>query len=95
MGLVFLVAVLTVSAAGVPSLLVAEPCGLTEPLGADEGTCLPTCVACGCCTEPAVPKTVVLTGTIDVSVPPAVSPPALSPEFDPRKILHVPKTRLS
>jgi hypothetical protein len=90
-----IVAWLTVSASGLSSLIIPEPCLGYELAGSDPGTCPPTCVTCGCCARGAEP--VVLRAMSAPDVPVCYVPFALPrlPKTDPRAILHVPKLRLA
>lgn len=93
--LVFLVSFLSLGASGVPSLVVPEPCALDEAAGADEGICPPTCVVCGCCAQAAVPMPVTVVSTYHAPVAAHTQRHPLLPDYDPRKILHVPKAFLA
>jgi hypothetical protein len=88
-----IVGLLALSASGVSSLIVAEPCGGYEVAGNPDGACPPTCVTCGCCAQPAesVPIAVQRSGKEAVEDIERLLPPL--PAADPRDILHVPKPR--
>lgn len=90
-----LVALLTFSASGASALVVPEPCTGYELPGSDDGTCPPTCVTCGCCAQAAEPAAVLVIESVQLPV--ADVPPRTPhlPDFDPRDILHVPKSRLA
>ena len=62
-----IVLLLTVSASGIFSLAMSEPCGSTELVGGDSA-CPPTCVTCGCCAQAAEPAMLVLTGSPEAPV---------------------------
>lgn len=93
--LAFIVATLTLSASGLSSLMIAEPCTGNEPPGQSDSACPPTCVTCGCCAQ----------AVEGVAVFVAVSPTGLVidvdavlqglPHAEPRPILHVPKLRVT
>ena len=88
------VALLTISASGAWSLVVAEPCTGYELPGTDDGACPPTCVTCGCCAQAAEPTTLDQTTSPDIAVANLID--ALRPllKTDPRDILHVPRLGL-
>jgi hypothetical protein len=92
--LAIIVGLLTLSASGVSSLVINEPCTGYELAGSDDGACPPTCVTCGCCPQAVEPMTVVLLMSPDIVIAdiPAFLPDL--PRTDPRDILHVPKFRL-
>jgi hypothetical protein len=94
LALAIVVGILTLSASGLSSVLVTEPCSIFELPGTDDGSCPPTCVTCGCCTRAAEPAAM----TTDASPKaPAADPAAFLPRLartDPRDILHVPKPDL-
>ena len=90
--LAVIVALLTLSASGVLSLVVMEPCSATEAAGSGHGVCPPSCVACACCAqavELVVPVPPVSTGDVVIDF---VVPLETLPQADPRDILHVPRT---
>ena len=66
--LTIIVASLTISASGVSSLALTEPCSDSQPIGTDTGACPPTCVTCGCCAQAVEPITVALPGSPDLVV---------------------------
>lgn len=86
-------ALLTISASGLVSLVMLEPCRPNESARSDSA-CPPTCVTCGCCDQAAESVTLVLTPSPDVLAPPIVAPWPRMPDTDPRAILHVPRARL-
>jgi hypothetical protein len=92
--LAVVVALLTFSASGLSSLVIAEPCTRQEQPGHD-GACPPTCVTCGCCAQAA--ETVAVVVPVVVDAPLAETPDVLPvvPRTTPRDILHVPKPRLA
>jgi hypothetical protein len=93
--LALVVALLTFSTSGASALLVDEPCTGFEQSGADDASCPPTCVTCGCCAQGVEPV------ALPVANSPAVPPAALEllpqglPQDQPRDILHVPKPHLA
>jgi hypothetical protein len=93
--LAFIVAMLSLSASGLSSLIVDEACLGDEPPGQSDSVCPPTCVTCGCCAQAIEPVALVAAGSPDVAVTgvDAVLPDL--PDSDPRPILHVPKRRVS
>jgi hypothetical protein len=94
--LAVVVALLTISASGVWSLVVTEPCTGYELAGTeDDGACPPTCVTCGCCAQAAEPAMLAHTSSPDVPVTDLIDRLPIVPRTDPRDILHVPKLRLA
>jgi hypothetical protein len=95
LALAILVGLLTVSASGVMSLAIGEPCTGYQQLGQDDAACPPTCVTCGCCAQAVEPVALFVSTTSDV--PLADIPDVLPgvPRTTPRDILHVPKLRLA
>jgi hypothetical protein len=92
--LAIVVGLLALSASGVPSLVLNEPCTREELAGSD-GTCPPTCVTCGCCAQAVEPSLVTIATAPDaLPADSSASRPDLL-RIDPRDILHVPKSRLS
>jgi hypothetical protein len=93
LALVIIVSVLSFSATGVARLLIGEPCTAFTLAAEDDGDCPPTCVTCGCCAQAAETASMVVAGSLDISIPHVT---AVLPGFtdtDPRDILHVPKLR--
>jgi hypothetical protein len=92
--LAIIVALLTLNASGVVSLVRAEPCTANEPAGSNDSSCPPTCVTCGCCAQAA--ETLTLFGVSSPANPigDIVSALPQLPKTDPRDILHVPKLHL-
>jgi hypothetical protein len=93
--LAFVVGLLSLSASGVSSLIVAEPCGYQLTGQAeDDRACPPTCATCGCCAQAAEPAPVAGASSPDslVSGLLSVLPDLL--DADPRDILHVPRAIL-
>lgn len=89
-----LVALLAVSASGLPDLISLEPCAPGVESELDAGGCAATCVRCSCCAQPtdlfvAIPR---LAGAATVSYPQASLP--VLPLSESREILHVPKSHL-
>ena len=92
--LAIIVGLLTLSASGVSSLVINEPCTGYELPGSDDGACPPTCVTCGCCAQAVEPVMVVVAASPDTLIADiAVFLPDL-PRKNPRDILHVPKLHL-
>ena len=92
-----IVGLLALSASGVSTLAVGEPCTgfeLTDQ-GEDDGGCPPTCVTCGCCAQAAEPVAIAVSSSPDIPV--SNLAPALPriPRTDPLDILHVPKLALA
>ena len=93
--LAIIVATLTISASGLTSLVVNEPCVTAERPGRDEGACPPTCVTCGCCAQAVEPVAIAISATpasLIAGIPDVL--PAVQPAT-PRDILHVPKLRFA
>ena len=89
-GLALIVAMLAFSASGVSTLIVDEPCTGFEQAAEDQ-SCPPTCVTCGCCAQGVEPAALLV--ATDPDVPQAdtrLLPPGF-PEYQPQDILHVPK----
>jgi hypothetical protein len=95
LALAYIVAMLTLSASGLSSLLIVEPCTGNEPPGQSDSACPPTCVTCGCCAQAVEPVAIVVTGVPDASVTDVNAALPGLPDTDPRPILHVPKLRLA
>lgn len=91
--MIFVVALLVVSASGAQALVWTDPCeGEAESAqqGGDQN-CPPTCFTCGCCAQPIEPPDVEILPSAERVVHPT---PNLNPPPDsrkPRGILHVPK----
>lgn len=88
-------AILILSASGVSSLAIAEPCSAHEPPGQRDTACPPTCVTCGCCGQALEPVVHVLVGAPDALVSEIDSALPSIPLIDPHPILHVPKLGLA
>ena len=95
LALAFIVALLTVDASGVVSLVAAEPCTADEPAGSHDSRCPPACVTCGCCARAAEPVAPVAMSSPHIPVGDILPAPPQLPETNPRDILHVPKLRLA
>ena len=93
--LAVVVALLTFSASGVYSLVIAEPCTGYEQPGQEDSACPPTCVTCGCCAQAAEPATVTITSSLEAPVSDLGPVIPRMPTTGPRDILHVPKLRLA
>jgi hypothetical protein len=89
-----IVGLLTLSASGVYSLVVNEPCTGYELPGRDGGACPPTCVTCGCCAQAVEPAMVVAATSPDIVIADMAALLPDLPRTNPRDILHVPKLRL-
>jgi hypothetical protein len=91
--LAFIVAALSISASGLSSLIVGEPCAGFSVAAEHDSDCPPTCVTCGCCAQAVEPAMFASAGAPDAPVPDfvAVLPPV--PNAHPLDILHVPKPR--
>jgi hypothetical protein len=92
--LAVIVVLLSISASGLSSLVVPEPCGFSEPVRSDND-CPPTCVTCGCCAQAAEPAMLAVTTLADVPIAEVVMAFPQLPLTDPRDILHVPKPRIA
>jgi hypothetical protein len=91
------VGLLTLSASGVSSLIVPEPCTGYELTGQgeDDGGCPPTCLTCGCCAQAAEAVSFAAASSPDTpTCELAIVLPDI-PNADPRDILHVPKLALA
>jgi hypothetical protein len=88
--LAVIVGLLTISASGVSSLVVNEPCTGYELPGSDDGACM-TCV---CCAQAVEPVMIVVATSPDVRVADIACLLPDLPRTTPRDILHVPKLRL-
>jgi hypothetical protein len=95
LALAFIVGMLTLSASGVSSLVMAEPCTGNEPPGQSDSACPPTCVTCGCCAQAAVTVAVAIAASPNVLVTSIDAVLPGLPDTDPRPILHVPKFRFA
>jgi hypothetical protein len=93
--LAIIVALLTVSASGVYSLVIAEPCTGYEQAGQDDGACPPTCVTCGCCAQAAEPAVLALATSLETPITDVAALVSRTPKTAPHDILHVPKLRLA
>lgn len=92
--LAVIVGVLTLSASGVFSLVVNEPCTRYELPGSDDGACPPTCVTCGCCAQAVEPVTIVVATPPDVRVADVAGLLTDLLRTTTREILHVPRLPL-
>ncbi|MGH9383803.1 MAG: hypothetical protein ACRD2N_05910 [Vicinamibacterales bacterium] len=93
--LAIVVGLLTLSASGISSLVINEPCNGYELPGSDDGACLPTCVTCGCCAQAVEPVTVVVAISPDLPIADVTAFLPRLPRTNPRDILHVPKPSLA
>ena len=92
--LAIIVGLLALTASGVSSLVINEPCTGYELPGSSDGACPPTCVTCGCCAQAAEPVMVVVAGSPDTLIADIAAFPPNLPRRNPRDILHVPKLPL-
>jgi hypothetical protein len=92
--LAVIVGLLTLSASGVSSLVINEPCTGYELTGSDDGACPPTCVTCGCCAQAVETVMIVVATSPDVRVADIAGFLPDLPRTTPRGILHVPRLRL-
>jgi hypothetical protein len=92
--LAIIVALLTFSASGVHSLVIAETCIGTEQPGQDEGACPPTCVTCGCCAQAAEPAAPLAT-PLETPIADVAPLASRASKTTPHDILHVPKLRFA
>jgi hypothetical protein len=90
---VMIVGLLTISASGVSSVIVTEPCNAGQLAGEDDGRCSPTCVTCGCCAQAVETATVTTGRSPDVLATRIAAVLPRLPRTDPREILHVPRLR--
>jgi hypothetical protein len=93
--LAIIVALLTFSASGVYSVVIAEPCTGYEQPGQEDGACPPTCVTCGCCAQAVEPAVLLIATSLETPVIEIVPLVSRVPKTTPRDILHVPKPRLA
>jgi hypothetical protein len=94
--LALIVGVLALSASGVTSLIVGEPCaGFELTQGEDDGACPPTCVTCGCCAQAAEFIAIAIASSPDLPVAHLIAVPPGIPRTHPLDILHVPTLRLA
>lgn len=92
-----IIGLLSLSASGISSLIVDEPCTGYELTGQgeDEGGCPPTCVTCGCCAQAAEAVTFTAADSPDAPVSDLAAVLPHFPTTDPTDILHVPKLALA
>jgi hypothetical protein len=90
-----IVALLTFGASGLSALVISEPCTASEQPRGQDGSCPPTCVTCGCCSQAAEPVNHAAAGSLDSPVADIspLAPPLLKTHS--RDILHVPKPHLA
>jgi hypothetical protein len=89
-----IVGCLALSASGVSSLIIVEPCTGYEPPGQTDTACPPMCVTCGCCAQAVEHAAVIVASSPDLPVIDIDGVLPGLPNTDPRPILHVPKPRL-
>src|SRR5688572_15225324 len=92
--LTIVVALLTFSASGLSTVLLAEPCSGVEQAAGDDRDCPPTCTTCGCCAQAAEPVPLLPTAP-DTRVDDFSAELTRLVKAHPRAVLHVPKTPLS
>ena len=85
---------LVISASGVFSLILSEPCTGFELVdgGQDDGACPPTCVTCGCCARAVELVMAVVAASPDRVVTDIEAVLPRFPNADPNPIPHVPKS---
>ncbi len=94
--LVFVVALLSLSASGVQALVVPETCELYEQSGgAEDRDCSPTCVTCGCCGQAVEPLLFPLPFSPATQVGDLAGPSIVALTVAPADVLHVPKRILA
>lgn len=86
-----MVALLVVSASGVLTLVVLEPCATSAVAGQDDGTCPPTCVTCGCCAQSVEIVAVLVVANPELIACDVRQPLRSEPQATSFDILHVPK----
>lgn len=90
-----IVALLTFSASGAYTLVLAEPCAAAEQQGHEDAACPPTCVTCGCCVHAAEPMALTVAAIVESPVADVSPIVSLQPRTGSRDILHVPKSRVA
>jgi hypothetical protein len=85
------VAILALNVAGIPNLFMPEPCGTTQAADSSDGECLPTCVLCGCCTQPVIPVGLLVEPSVQIRTPAPMPLLTQVVDVDPAEILHVPR----
>jgi hypothetical protein len=95
--LALIVGLLTLSASGVSSLMVDEPCTGYELTGQgeDDNACPPTCVTCRCCAQAVEAIAFTIPSAPDAQIADLVAVLSDPLNADPRDILHVPKSVLA
>jgi hypothetical protein len=95
--LALLVGLLALSASGVSSLIVDEPCTGFELAGQgeDDGACPPTCLTCGCCAQAIEAIVLAVASSPDTPIEERVAVLLDALNADPRDILHVPRSVLA
>lgn len=89
--LAVVVALLVVSASGVLTLVVLEPCTTSDVAGKDDGACPPTCVTCGCCARAVEVVSILVVTTPELITGDVRHPLPGQPQATSSDILHVPK----
>jgi hypothetical protein len=92
--LALVIGLLALSASGVESVFIQEPCGINEQSAREDGACAPTCVTCGCCARAIEPVGVAVVNDPGRPSPPAVTRPHDLLPTNPADVLHVPKALL-
>ena len=88
--LTLIVALLTFSASGLSTVVIAEPCSGFEQEAGEDRDCPPTCTTCGCCAQ-AIEPVLVLPASPDTRVDDIRVELARLVKAHPRPVLHVPK----
>ena len=89
------IALLTLSASGIPILAIGEPCTDFEREARQDSSCPPTCVTCGCCAQAIEPVVLFVSSSQKPHVPDITPVVPRLPKSLPHDILHVPKLRLA
>jgi hypothetical protein len=95
LGLAVCVALLTLSASGIPILVIGEPCAGFEREATQDGTCAPTCVTCGCCAQAIEPMVLFVASTQEPHVADITPVVPRLPKSLPHDVLDVPKSRVA
>jgi hypothetical protein len=89
------VALLTLSASGIPIIAIGEPCAGFERETTQDGSCPPTCVTCGCCAQGVEPVVLFVSSSPKPHVADLIPLVPRLPKSLPDDILHVPKSRVA
>lgn len=90
-----IVVVLSISASGAYTLVLAEPCAAAEQQEHDDAACPPTCVTCGCCVHAVEPMALSVAAIVESPLADVCTLASPQPQTSTRDILHVPKTRFA